>query len=102
MIENFIDRIAENFDFGYMFTINIITYLGIKIVDKIKECKTPTLTKRVILVIAIAFLTGIYLLIGYDNKIILVNSAIASPVFYTWVLKPILKHFKVGYNINID
>lgn len=102
MIENFIDRIADNFDFGYMFTINILTYLGIKIIDKVKECKTPTLTKRVVLIIAIASLTGIYLIIGYDNKIILVNSAIASPVFYSWILKPIFKHFGIGYENNIN
>lgn len=97
MVENFVDRIIENFDFGYMFTINIMTYLIIKIIDKIKECKSRTLIKRVVLVISIISLTGVYLMVGYDNKIILVNSAIASPVFYSWVLKPILKHYGIGY-----
>lgn len=102
MIENFIDRIADNFDFGYMFTINVLTYFGIKIIERIKEGKTRTLLKRIVLVIAILFLTGVYTIVGYDNKIVLINSAIASPVFYSWILKPILKHFGVSYENSIN
>lgn len=102
MIENFIDRIADNFDFGYMFTINVLTYFGIKIIERIKEGKTRTLLKRIVLVIAILFLTGVYTIVGYDNKIVLINSAIASPVFYSWVLKGIFKHFGVNYNKSIN
>ena len=101
MIENFIDRIADNFDFGYMFTINVLTYFGIKIIERIKEGKTRTLLKRIVLVIAILFLTGVYAIVGYDNKIVLINSAIASPVFYSWVLKPIFEHYKIGYENDI-
>lgn len=102
MIENIVEKIINNFDFGYMLTINIMTYLINKVVDRIKEGKSSTLLKRIVLVISIISLTGIYLMVGYDDKIILVNSAIASPVFYSWVLKPIFKHFGIGYENSIN
>jgi hypothetical protein len=43
----------------------------------------------------------IYIASGYDNTIILVNSAILAPVFWSWVVSPILKKFGVGYK-DID
>ena len=38
---------------------------------------------------------------GYDNAIMLVNSAILAPVFWSWVVSPILKKLGVGYK-DID
>ena len=66
MIENIVEKIINNFDFGYMLTINIMTYLINKVVDRIKEGKSSTLLKRIVLVISIISLTGIYLMVGYD------------------------------------
>ena len=39
--------------------------------------------------------------IWYDNTIMLVNSAVLAPVFWSWVVSPILKKFGVGYK-DID
>lgn len=97
-MEQLFDVIYSNFDFAYMISINILTYFAIKIIDLInKDKKVSTLIKRVCLVGAIIIVTVIYLLIGYENKIVLVNSAILSPVFYSWVLRPILVKLKIGY-----
>ncbi|WP_281526562.1 hypothetical protein [Intestinibacter bartlettii] len=42
-----------------------------------------------------------YLYWGGDNTIMLVNSAVLAPVFWSWVVSPILKKLGVGYK-DID
>lgn len=99
MLEDIINRIFENFDFSYMLVINILTYIMIKVIDYANGEKIlSTLMKRVCLCCSILLVSIIYWVIGYENYTCLVNSAIASPVFYSWCLKPILKHYKIGYN----
>ena len=98
-IGDIVNRILENFDFSYMLVINILTYIMIKVIDYANGEKIlSTLMKRVCLCCSILLVSIIYWVIGYENYIRLVNSAIASPVFYSWCLKPILKHYKIGYN----
>ena len=101
-IGDIVNRILENFDFSYMLTINILTYIIIKVIDYANGEKILSrLMKRVCLCSAILFMSVIYWCLGYENYITLVNSAIAAPVFYSWCLKPILKFYKIGYN-DID
>lgn len=98
-IDTIVNRILENFDFSYMLVINILTYIMIKVIDYANGEKIlSTLMKRVCLCCSILLVSIIYWIIGYENYTCLVNSAIASPVFYSWCLKPILKHYKIGYN----
>ena len=98
MITDIINQIISNFDFTYMFMINFVTYNTIKIIDEFNgNKKVKTWIKRLVLVVSIICITIIYKLTGYDNNLILINSAILSPVFYSWVLKPILIKFDIGY-----
>lgn len=98
-IDAIVNRILENFDFSYMLVINILTYIMIKVIDYANGEKIlSTLMKRVCLCCSILLVSIIYWVIGYENYTCLVNSAIASPVFYSWCLKPIIKHYKIGYN----
>ena len=97
-IQTILDNIIANFDFAYMISVNVLTYCIIKLVDYLnKEKAVSTLIKRIILVSCIVLLALIYILIGYNNYIVLLNSAIAAPVFYSWVLRPILKKLKISY-----
>lgn len=97
-MESIINLIISNFDFTYMFMINFVTYNIIKIIDEFNgNKKVKTWTKRLILIISIICVTIAYKLTGYDNNLILINSAILSPVFYSWILKPILIKFDIGY-----
>lgn len=97
-MEQIIHQIISNFDFSYIFVVNILTYIIIKIVDILnKEKKVPTYQKRIILVISIIIVTGIYIIIGYDNKIILVNSAIFAPICWSWILKPVCNRLGIDY-----
>lgn len=101
-IDVIVDGILSNFDFGFMFIVNVLTYIIIKVIDYFNgDNKVPTWQKRCVLVISIAAMIGIYITAGYDNTIMLVNSAILAPVFWSWVVSPILKKFGIGYK-DID
>ena len=101
-IDVIVDGILSNFDFGFMFIVNVLTYIIIKVIDYFNgDNKVPTWQKRCVLVISIAAMIGIYIAAGYDNTIMLVNSAILAPVFWSWVVSPILKKLGIGYK-DID
>lgn len=101
-IDVIVDCILSNFDFGFMFIVNVLTYIIIKVIDYFNgDNKVPTWQKRCVLVISIAAMIGIYITADYDNTIMLVNSAVLAPVFWSWVVSPILKKLGVGYK-DID
>lgn len=101
-IDVIVNGILSNFDFGFMFIVNVLTYIIIKVIDYFNgDNKVPTFHKRCILVLSIVAMTGVYIGVGYDNVITLVNSAILAPVFWSWVVNPILKKLGVGYK-DID
>lgn len=93
-----INQIINNFDFVYMLVINVLTYLIIKSIDSINgNKKVSTWTKRLVLLFSIIFVFIGYKINNYPNNIILINSTIAAPVFWSWCLKPILNKLGVGY-----
>lgn len=101
-IDVIVDRILSNFDFGFMFIVNVLTYIIIKIIDYFNgDNKVPTWQKRCVLVISIFTMAMIYIASGYDNTIMLINSAVLAPVFWSWAVSPILKKLGVGYK-DID
>ena len=98
IIEDILSQITANFDFGYMLTINVLTYLVIKILDEINGNKViTTWHKRIVLLVSAAIVAVTYKLGSYDNNIVLINSTIFAPVFWSWVLKPVLTKFGIGY-----
>ena len=98
LIEKILDLIISNFDFSYMITINVLTYIIIKCLDYVNKNKNvTTLEKRIALLASIIVVTSCYLLSGYKDYIVLLNSAICAPVFYSWVIRPILIKFNIGY-----
>lgn len=98
LIEKILDLIISNFDFSYMITINVLTYIIIKGLDYLnKDKNVKTITKRIVLIISIIIITVGYILTDYQNYTVLINSAICAPVFYSWVLRPILIKFNIGY-----
>lgn len=102
IINNIITTIISSFDFAYCISVNVLTYLIIKIIDSLNGKKiVSTWSKRIVLLVVI-FSTGVlYNLIGCDNKVLL-NSAILAPVFWSWIIKPVCKYFKIDYkDINI-
>lgn len=99
MIENIL---LENFNIPFIVLVNVLTYILIKIIDYLnKEKSVSTNIKRIILLISIIILFIIYKLFSDITTIILINSAIAAPVSWDIVFRPIVKQFGGGYK-NID
>lgn len=97
-MDTIINQIISNFDFAYMFVVNILTYILIKIVDWANGDKVvPIWQKRLLLIISIIIVTCVYIYVGYDNKIILVNSSIVAPIAWSWILRPIFNKLGAGY-----
>lgn len=98
MLEQIFQSIITNFDFAYIITVNILTYVIIKILDIINGVNPVKFwQKRFILFICSGILAFIYYNIGQKNAIVLINSAIAAPVAWSWVIKPILSNTKFDY-----
>ena len=98
-MEQIIYNLVNNFDFAYMLVINILTYL----INKYTPIsKLNTWYKRLVFVCVMLFITIIYYIAGYRDYIILINSAIAAPVAWSWVFKPILNKLKLDYKSNIE
>ena len=102
IINNIIQTTLESFDFAYCIIVNLLTYFIINTINSRQGHKDiGTWTKRLVLLIAILSTGVLYYLIGSDTKVLL-NSAILAPVFWSWILKPICKKFKIDYkNINL-
>lgn len=97
-ISQIINQIINNFDFSYMFIVNVLTYIIIKIIDYLNDdAKVHKLIKRICLLVSIIFVAIIYKLINYDSNVILINSAILAPVFWSWILKPICIKLGIDY-----
>jgi hypothetical protein len=101
-LSQIVNQVIANFDFVYMLVINIFTFTIIKTIDTINGDKAiSTWTKRIVLLIAIVIVFIGYKINNYPNNIVLINSTIAAPVFWSWVLKPILNKFNINYNKDL-
>lgn len=101
MIQELGSFILNSFDFGFVISVNIITYAIIKIVESINKKKS----KRIFKIIATIGVTICfdYICLKYTeiDKQILLNSSILAPVAWDWVIKPICKLIKIDYK-NLD
>ena len=96
-METIVEQIINNFDFAYMLAVNILTYIIIKTIDVFNgEKKVSIIIKRACLLLSIILVTSIYYYNGVNN-IILINSAIATPVSWSWLFKPIFAKFNIDY-----
>lgn len=102
IFNNTITTVISSFDFAYCIIVNILTYLIIKLIDSLNGKKViSTWSKRIVLLVVILSTGVLYMKIGCDSKILL-NSAILAPVFWSWIIKPICKYFKIDYkDINV-
>lgn len=97
-IDKIIDILLNNFDIAYMLCVNVLTYGLIKFIDIInKEKKVKLLVKRICLIGCTLVCCAIYKLCTDIQPNILINSTIAAPVFYSWVMKPLLTKYNIGY-----
>ena len=102
IMTNSIQTTLSSFDFAYCIIVNVLTYLVITTINNRNGHKDlTTWSKRWILLLVILFTGGLYILLDCDVKT-LINSAILAPVFWSWIMKPICKRFKIDYrDINL-
>lgn len=96
MPNTILEILLSEFDFGYCVTVNILTYLIIRVIDDNRTKNLTTWQKRIVLLVAIAIISIGYYLVGTDLKV-LINSSILAPVSWSWIFKPICKYFKIDY-----
>lgn len=98
-MEQIYDILLENFDISYMLSINILTYMIIKFIDFLNgDKKLKLIYKRLVLILSTIVCCIIYHFVTDLETRVLINSTIAAPVFYSWVMKPLLKKIKLQYN----
>lgn len=95
-ITSAIDTTINSFDFSFCITVNILTYIIVTSINSYKHTNINIWYKRIILCFSILIVGSVYYISNTDVKLIL-NSAILSPVFWSWIMKPICKKFKVDY-----
>lgn len=99
-LEIIIGKLLDSFDFGYMLSVNIATYLIIKLIDSLNGAKqVPTAFKRIVAVI-IGLSIGIVLHLTSTIDIrILIYSFVLSLVSFDVIFKPFLNFLgdKVNY-----
>lgn len=102
IINNILQTTLESFDFAYCIVANVLTYFIISTINARRGHKDMSIWQKRLILISVILSTGVlYWLIGSDTKVLL-NSAILAPVFWSWILKPICKKFKIDYNdINL-
>ena len=93
----FIDNFTTNFNIVVILSINIFTYILVKIYNDIFKKQSSTWIKRLIFVIAVIITVLIYYYIGKVPIMILINSAIISPVAWSWLIKPIFNKLGIDY-----
>lgn len=98
MFEQVISTTLASFDFAFCIVVNVLTYLIIQVCNFInyKLVNNPT-KKRIILLLCVVIVSIIYYIIGSDIKLI-INSAVLAPVFWSWIMKPVLAKFDLDYS----
>lgn len=96
-LNQIIELIINNFDFTYCLVVNLLTYLIIKFIDGVnKDKEVKSWVKKVVLLVCILSTGVLYYIYGQDVKI-LVNSAILTPLAWSWIFKPICKKLGIDY-----
>ena len=91
-------QVIDNFDFAYIIVTNLFIYFLIKLADIVNgNKKVPLLHKRVLTLVGIIVMFVAYYFSNYGNVIVLINSSIAAPVTWSWVLKPLFNKLKMSY-----
>ena len=98
VLNKIVDALISNFDFAFMLSVNVLTFIIIKIIDELnKEQRVSTWIKRFIAVICGA---GLAVLFFYSSDVklpILIYSFILSLVSWDFIFRPIVKIIKKGY-----
>lgn len=86
-----------NFDFAFVISINVMSYLIITLIGYITKKEVNKAIKIGITIGVSIILFFLYGGITDVNKEVLLNSSILAPVAWDWVIKPLCKWIKIDY-----
>ena len=101
MIQELGSFILNSFDFGFVISVNIITYAIIKIIECLSKKQVKKIFKILITILVTICFDVICIKYTEMDKQMLLNSSILAPVAWDWVIKPICKLIKIDYK-NLD
>lgn len=97
-IDRIINTTIDSFDFTLIISINIATYLIIKLLDDVNgEKELNVWIKRLVMLAVTAILGLVYFYFEWIDAKLILNSAILAQVFWSWIGKPIVSKFGIGY-----
>lgn len=94
-MESILSQIISNYNFNFIFSVNIITYLIIQLSSK--KIFAAKWFKIVVTIIVSGILGVVYHFISNTSTEVLVNSAIFAPLAWDWVFKPFLSKIGIDY-----
>jgi hypothetical protein len=96
-MENIIQQIIDNFDWAYMLSVNVLTYIIVQLYKNITKKKLTKLAKQLILIGSTIVLAICYKQLEDVSLRILLNSAILAPIAWDFVFRPIADKLGIGY-----
>ena len=102
MIQELGAFILNNFDFGFVISVNIITYAIVKIIENITKKKLKRIFKILATIVVTIGFDFIFIKYTEIDRQILLNSSILAPVAWDWVIKPLCKWIKIDYKDDND
>lgn len=94
-MDTLLSQLVSNYNFNFILSINIISYLIIQLLHKIMF--TPKGIKILITILVSIAMGIVYYFISDMNTEVLINSAILAPLAWDWVFKPILNKIGIDY-----
>lgn len=100
-MEKLLDLIYSSIDITFMLSVNVLTYLVIKIIDERNKEKEVTKWGKRIVTFTTAFIVSLPLYFtGAIELKVLIYSFILSLISWDLVFRPIIKSLKAGYRNN--
>lgn len=94
-MEQVLSQLILNYNFNFILSINIISYLIIQLLHKIMFTSKGI---KILITIIVSIVMGIiYHFISDMSSEVLINSAILAPLAWDWVFKPILNKIGIDY-----
>lgn len=97
-MEKIIDLILASIDISFMLSVNVATYLVIKVIDELNKEKEVTRWGKRVVTISTALIVALplYFFDAIELKV-LIYSFILSLISWDLVFRPIIKSLNVGY-----
>ena len=95
--ESVLSQILNSLDFGFIFMINLITYLVIKTIEDTIIKKAMSKLIKILITFVIGILVSFVVLqIGETKPVVIFYSFFFSLISFDYIFKPILKKFNIA------